>query len=72
MESRLATVPFLLGSVVAVIKDVPAEVCRSCHEPFMAGSVTDRLMELLGNARRSGGEVLMVSFDTPLAAHVAA
>jgi YgiT-type zinc finger domain-containing protein len=71
MELRLATVPFLLGSSVAVIKDVPAEVCRSCHEPYMAGAVTDRLTELLGRLRRSGAEVSIVSYDATVVAHVA-
>jgi hypothetical protein len=30
-----------------VIKDVPAETCSNCHEPFMTGKVTDRVSSLL-------------------------
>lgn len=59
-----ATIPFLLRNGVVVVKDVPAEICRSCHEPFVIGEVTDRLTTLLGRLQSVNPEVTVLSYET--------
>lgn len=66
--NQRATVPFMLGKVVVVVKDVPAEVCRNCGEPFMSGAVTDRLLELLERFAHLPVEVSVTSYSELLAA----
>jgi YgiT-type zinc finger domain-containing protein len=51
LRKRLSAIPFLLPNAVVLIKDVPAEVCSSCHEPFTTGQVIDRIVGLLTLAR---------------------
>lgn len=58
-----ATVPFLLPNAVILIKDVPAEICSSCHEPYTTGKVTDRLVDLLEPLRTLQAEVLILSYS---------
>ena len=45
--NQRATIPFVLGKVVVVVKDVPAEVCQNCSEAFLSGMATDQLVKLL-------------------------
>ena len=69
VADQKVTIPFVLENTVAVIKEVPAEVCASCHEPFMTGEVTDRVTELLKQLRNLQTEVSVVLFPTvPVAA----
>ena len=63
MKRGRATVPFLLPNAVVLIKDIPAEVCSSCHEPYTTGKVTDRIMSLLQPFRTVRAEVLILSYD---------
>ncbi len=65
MSTGLATVPFVLAETVIVIKHVPAEICQNCHEPFIAGKVTDRVTDLLNQLRTLQTEVSIVSFGEP-------
>lgn len=62
MHSGLATIPFILNDDrIAVIKNVPAEICDNCHEPFMNGRVTDEIMTLLNQLQTLGSEVSVLS-----------
>jgi YgiT-type zinc finger domain-containing protein len=63
-----ATIPFVLGKVVVVVKDVPAEVCRTCGEPYIAGAVTDRLLNLLERFAQLPIEVSVTSYSELMAA----
>jgi cytochrome c553 len=54
--------PFL-ENTVTVIKDVPAEVCASCHESHMTGEVTDRVTALLKQLRSLQTEVSVISYS---------
>ncbi|HEX2687432.1 MAG TPA: type II toxin-antitoxin system MqsA family antitoxin [Kofleriaceae bacterium] len=67
---ELATVPFVLGKNVAVIKQVPAEVCDTCGEPFLHGDATDVVTALLDKALASSAEVSVMTYPTgaPVAA----
>ncbi len=40
-----ATIPFVFGRTVVIVREVPAEVCGSCGEAFMSGDVTDLVMD---------------------------
>jgi len=60
-----ATVPFFLPNAVALIKNVPAEICSSCHEPYMTGKATDRIVSLLNPLRAFQAEVLILSYAEP-------
>ncbi len=59
------TVPFLFPDTVVLIKDVPAEICSSCHEPYTTGKVTDRIVNLLNPLRALSAEVLILSYSEP-------
>jgi YgiT-type zinc finger domain-containing protein len=64
LYDQMATIPFVLGETVAVVRDVPAEVCASCHESYTTGEVTDRLTDLLRQLRSLQAEVSVVSYPT--------
>lgn len=67
-----ATIPFVLGKVVVVVKDVPAEVCRGCGEPYLTGAATDRLLTLLRRFARLPMEVSVTSYAELAAAELVA
>ncbi|HDN81041.1 MAG TPA: type II toxin-antitoxin system MqsA family antitoxin [Chloroflexi bacterium] len=56
--------PFVIDGTVIVVKDVPAEVCRNCHEPFFTGEVTDKILELVKQLRPLKMEVIIVNFES--------
>ena len=67
------TIPFVLPESAILVKDVPAEICQSCHEPYMIGAVVDRVTRLLGQLRKVRAEVSVVSYaDTRSASTPAA
>ena len=57
-----ATIPFVLRQSAVLVKDVPAEICQSCHEPYMIGAVVDRVTRLLTQLRKMRAEVSVVSY----------
>jgi len=63
LRPGVATIPFVLPDTVVLIKDVPAEICLSCHEPYMVGKVTDRITSLLNQLRAFRAEVSIVSYS---------
>jgi YgiT-type zinc finger domain-containing protein len=65
LKRERATVPFLLPNAVVLIKNVPAEVCSSCHEPYTTGKVTDQIVSLLNPLRAVQAEVLILSYPEP-------
>jgi YgiT-type zinc finger domain-containing protein len=69
LRPDIATIPFILGNnMVVVIKNVPAEVCDTCHEPFVAGRVTDQVTTLLRQLKSLRSEVSVVTYSEPVAA----
>ncbi|NOZ05211.1 MAG: type II toxin-antitoxin system MqsA family antitoxin [Chloroflexi bacterium] len=68
LSSGMATMPFLFTDTVVLIRNVPAKICRSCHEPYVVGKVTDRITDLLNQLRPFRAEVLIVSYEEPLRA----
>jgi YgiT-type zinc finger domain-containing protein len=65
LKMGVATVPFVFLDTVVLIKKVPAEICHSCHEPYMVGKVTDRITDLLNQLRAFHAEVLIISYSEP-------
>jgi YgiT-type zinc finger domain-containing protein len=57
-----ATIPFLLQGTLSVIRNVPAEVCMECDEPFLAGDATDTVAHLLSELQSLNTEVSVISF----------
>jgi YgiT-type zinc finger domain-containing protein len=62
LANQTATIPFVLGEAVVVVKDVPAEVCSSCGEPYLTGAATDRLLGLLRRFTELPMEVTVTSY----------
>ncbi len=62
MKEGLATLPFLLGDKVIVIRDVPSEICSDCGEPFMKSSVAGAVEKLLDHLEELRSEVSIVYY----------
>ena len=62
LHEGLATIPFVLDSIVAVVKDVPAFLCSECDEPYMKGVAVDRIDELLHDLRDMAVEVSVIHY----------
>jgi YgiT-type zinc finger domain-containing protein len=65
LEPGLATIPFVVGSSVVIIKEVPAEVCVQCDEAIMSSQVAAVVDTLLKQAQQSGFEVSIVTYGQP-------
>lgn len=57
-----ATLPFVRGERVITIRDVPAEVCAECGEPYMSGAVADSVQELVNKLEALDSEVSVARF----------
>jgi len=62
MRPGLANVPFTFADAVVVVKNVPAEICTSCHEPYMESRVAEAVTALVRRVRACGAEVSVVTF----------
>jgi len=62
LKVGVATIPFLLDSGVILIKNVPAEICQNCHEPYTTGAVTDNLLALLNQSRQVPTEISIINY----------
>lgn len=62
LREGLSTIPFVLDSIVAVVKDVPAEICEECDESYMKGDAVDRIEELLQNLKNMAVEFSVIHY----------
>ena len=62
LREGLATLPFILDSIVAVVKDVPAEICEECDEPYMRGDAVDKTEALLQSLKDMAVEVSVIHY----------
>jgi len=62
MKIGTATMPFVLGPTVVVVKNVPAEICQSCGEAFMIGVVTDTITDMLSQSMNLQAEILVLTY----------
>jgi YgiT-type zinc finger domain-containing protein len=51
------------GSGIVVVRDVPAIVCSQCGEDWIADDVAERLENIVKQAKKSGRQVEVSSFD---------
>jgi YgiT-type zinc finger domain-containing protein len=48
--------------MILVIKNVPAEICSNCGEPYIESDVSSQILKLANAALRSGVQVEICSF----------
>jgi len=65
LEPGLATIPFVIGTNVVIIKQVPAEVCVQCGEAVMNSEVAAVVDKLLKQAQEFGFEVSILTYEEP-------
>jgi YgiT-type zinc finger domain-containing protein len=58
----VATVPFVVGGAVIVIRDVPAEVCGDCGEPFLDAAAADQALRIMGEVKGVATDVVVARF----------
>jgi len=63
LKQSSATIPFMVGSNVVVIRQVPAEMCVQCGEPIMESDVARVVERLLKQVSRLGLEVSVVTYE---------
>ena len=64
LEDGKATIPFITSrNIVIVVKDVPAEICLDCQEPYVRGNATDQVLSLLKHLKSLKSEVSVVTYS---------
>jgi len=65
LKGGLAAMPFLFPDATILVKDVPAQICSNCHEPYTTGKVTDQIVGLLNPLRALKADVLILTYSEP-------
>ncbi len=65
LTSDFATIPFVVGKSVIVVKEVPAQVCSQCGEAIMDSEVAQVVDQMLKRAWQSGFEVSIMTYNQP-------
>ncbi len=64
LQDGKATIPFIASrDIVVVVKEVPAETCLDCHEPYVRGDATDQVLALLKQLKSLKSEVSVVTYS---------
>jgi YgiT-type zinc finger domain-containing protein len=63
MFEGIATIPFLSGDQVTIIKNIPAEICSDCGEAYMKSSIVGNIESLLDRLEALGSEVSVVHYE---------
>jgi YgiT-type zinc finger domain-containing protein len=63
MKEGISTIPFLIGEQVAIIKNIPAEICSDCGEAYMKSSIVGNIESLLDRLEALGSEVSVVHYE---------
>lgn len=63
LSAGITTIPFVFADTVVLVKQVPAQICGSCREPFMTGQVTDQLAALVRRVKDLRTEVSIISYS---------
>ncbi len=66
LESKTATIPFVIKETVVVIKNVPAEVCSQCNEAIMTSPIARQVDALLKQVYHLNSEVSVITFTDSL------
>ena len=67
LQSKRATIPFVMNSSVVVVKNVPAEVCTQCGEAIMSSPIARNVDLLLTQVYHLKSEVSVISYTESLA-----
>ncbi|MBM3130059.1 MAG: YgiT-type zinc finger protein [Chloroflexi bacterium] len=62
LSAGITTIPFIFADTAVLVKQVPAQICDNCREPFTIGAVTDRLVDLVCRVKNLHTEVSIVSY----------
>lgn len=62
MEEGTASLPFFIGERIVVVRDVPAEICGDCGEPYMKSGVAGRIEALLDRLAELDSEMSVVHY----------
>lgn len=65
LQSKLATIPFVMNGSVAVVKNVPAQVCMQCSEAIMSSPVARNVEILLNEIYHLKSEVSVLNYPEP-------
>ncbi|MDO9528754.1 MAG: type II toxin-antitoxin system MqsA family antitoxin [Syntrophales bacterium] len=63
MDDGITTLPFLMGEKVAIIKNVPAEICSDCGEAYMKSHVAGNVETLLDRIEELHSEVSIIYYE---------
>lgn len=66
LESKSATIPFVMSDSVVVVKNVPAQVCVQCNEAIMDSPVARVVDSLLQQVYRLNSEVSVIAYGESL------
>jgi len=59
----ITTLSFLMGEKVAIIKNVPAEICSDCGQAYMKSHVVGNVETLLDRIEELHSEVSIVYYE---------
>jgi YgiT-type zinc finger domain-containing protein len=62
LKPGVTTVTLHRGNTVLVVKNVPADVCNQCGEPYLDENVADRISRLADDAVKRGAEVEILRY----------
>lgn len=62
LHDGITAAPFFIDEKVIVIKDVPAEICSECGEPYMKSSTVDGIEMLLDRLNDLRTEMSVVHY----------
>ncbi len=63
LHDGITTLSFLMGERVAIIKNVPAEICSDCDEAYMKSQVAGNVELLLDRIEELHSEVSIVYYE---------
>ena len=61
-EPGKATMSFQSGDTTVIVKEVPADICRTCGEPYLSAEVAQAMEALVDDAVRKGAEVEILRY----------
>ena len=63
LRDGVTTIPFLIGEKVAVIKNVPAEICSDCDEAYVKSSVAGEIELILDRLEELHFEMSVIHYE---------
>jgi len=63
LQDGVANIPFLIGEKLALIRNVPAEICSDCDESYMKSSVVGRIELILDRLDELHFEMSVIQYE---------